>query len=200
MKKAVFTILLGIGFLISNIGLAEEIKTRSRETKSRCLEGVEFFTGFGWGKLRAKENYHLYPVIVDFDLNLKVLTQKFNFNPAQLLQFQIEPFISTVSQPDANVEIGTSFFFKFGLLPQSSKFQPYGKIGVGMVYMTQHTREQGTQFNFIDTAALGMHYFFRKNTAFTLEGRFRHLSNAGTDNPNSGINTYFVVVGLSYRF
>lgn len=42
--------------------------------------------------------------------------------------------------------------------------------------MSQHTKEQATQFNFIDQAALGMHYFFRKNTAFTLEGRLRHLS------------------------
>lgn len=172
----------------------------AKETKPKSLEAVEFLTGFGWGKLRVKQNYNLVPLIADFDFNLKPLIKKLNISPVQLVQFQIEPFISPVSSPDSNVEIGTSFFFKMGLLPQTSKFQPYAKIGAGMVYMTQHTREQGTQFNFIDQGALGMHYFFKKNTAFTLEGRFRHLSNASTASPNSGINTYFVVAGISYQF
>lgn len=191
------------GYLIAFTAAAlflSPISSHAEKTKPKSLEAVEFLTGFGWGKLRVKQNYNLYPLIVDFDLNLKPLIKKLSINPAQLLQFQIEPFISPVSSPNSNIEIGTSFFFKMGLLPQSSKFQPYAKIGMGMVYMSQHTREQGTQFNFIDQAALGMHYFFRKNTAFTLEGRFRHLSNAGIGGPNSGINTYFVLTGISYQF
>jgi opacity protein-like surface antigen len=170
------------------------------EAKPKYLEAIEFLTGFGWGKLREKDNYNLYPLVADFDFNLKPLTQKLNFNPRSLLQFQIEPFISGVSSPNANVEVGTSFFLKVGVLPQTSKFQPYIKAGVGMDYMTQHTREQATQFNFISTGGVGIHYFFRENTAFTLEGRYRHLSNAGIDHPNSGINTAFVLVGVTYRF
>lgn len=188
-----------IAFIAAALLLAPNI-SHAEKTKPKSLEAVEFLTGFGWGKLRVKQNYNLYPLIADFDFNLKPLIKKLNINPAQLLQFQIEPFISPVSSPNSNIEIGTSFFFKMGLLPQSSKFQPYAKIGAGMVYMSQHTREQGTQFNFIDQAALGMHYFFRKNTAFTLEGRFRHLSNAGIGGPNSGVNTYFVLTGISCQF
>ncbi len=172
----------------------------TQETKPKCLEAVEFFTGFGWGKLRWKRNYHLTPFMVDFDFNLKPLTQKLNFNPGQLLQFQIEPFISFVSSPDNNVETGTSFLLKVGLLPQTSKFQPFILAGPGMVYMTQHTREQSTQFNFIEQAGIGIHYFFRKNIALTLEGRFRHLSNSGIKHPNTGINTQFVIAGISYQF
>jgi hypothetical protein len=74
------------------------------------------------------------------------------------------------------------------------------KAGAGMVYMTQHTQEQATQFNFIEQGGIGMHYFFRKNTAFTIEGRLRHLSNSGTKHPNQGINTYLAVYGVTYRF
>jgi hypothetical protein len=198
MKKDAFllVILLAIALLISpirDLSCAETIKPKS-------LEGIEFFTGFGWGRLLAKKNYHLTPLMVNFDFNLKPLIQKLNFKPRQLFQFQIEPFISFVSSPDNNIETGTSFAFKLGILPQTSKFQPYIKAGLGMVYMTQHTREQSTQFNFIEQGGLGMHYFFRKNTAFTLEGRFRHLSNAGIDHPNHGINTYFAVAGITYQF
>lgn len=194
MKKSSFlVILLGVILLISNKDYAEEIKPK-------YLKGVEYLSGFAWGKLRTKDNYNLYPFLVDFDFDLKPLTRKLNFNPRQLLQFQIEPFISFVSSPEANIETGTSFFLKMGILPETAKFQPYIKLGLGMVYMTQHAREQSTQFNFIEQGGLGLHYFFRKNTAFTLEGRFRHLSNASIKHPNTGINTYFVVAGLSYRF
>jgi len=194
MKKSNFlVILLGVILLISKKDYAEEIKPK-------YLQAIEYLSGFAWGKLRTKDNYNLYPLLLNFDFNLKPLTRKLNFNPRQLLQFQIEPFISFVSSPETNVETGTSFFLKMGILPETAKFQPYVKLGLGMVYMTQHTREQSTQFNFIEQGGLGLHYFFRKNTAFTLEGRFRHLSNASIKHPNTGINTYFVVAGLSYRF
>ena len=194
MKRAAFfVIFLVAGLLLSDIGWVQEEKPKS-------LKGVEFFTGFGWGKLRRKGNYHLIPLIVDFDFDLKPLAKKFNFNPSSLLQFQVEPFISPVLSPDSNVEIGTSFLFKMGLLPQTAKFQPFILAGLGMVYMTQHTREQSTQFNFTEQGGLGIHYFFRKNIAFTLQGRFRHLSNAGIDHPNTGINTQFIIAGLSYQF
>ena len=192
-KHATFAFFILTFFHFLCAGLAQE-------TKPKALESIEVLTGFGWGKLRAKQNYNLYPLIVDFDFDLKPLTNKLNLFPAQLIQFQIEPFISFVSSPDSNVEVGTALFFKIGLLPQSWKFQPYAKIGAGIVYMSQHTREQGMQFNFIEQGALGMHYLFRKNTAFTMEGRIRHLSDASITRPNSGINTYFVVAGLTYRF
>jgi hypothetical protein len=184
------------------LGMAVPLPTScfAQETNPRCLEAIEVMTGFGWGKLRVKDNYNLYPVAVDFDLSLKPLVNKFNFNPPVLLQFQIEPYLAGVSSPESGLETGVSFFIKIGLLPQTHKLQPYVKVGTGLSYMTLHTREQSTQFNFIDTASLGLHYFFNRNTAFTLEGRYRHLSNAGIDEPNSGINTAFILAGISYRF
>jgi len=194
MKKlVVFVMLLAASLLLSEMGWAQE-------EKPKCLEAIEFLTGFGWGKLRQREDYHLTPFIVAFDFNLKPLTKKFNFNPSSLLQFQIEPFISFIFSPDNNVETGTSFLLKMGLLPQTSKFQPFIFAGLGMAYMTQHTLEQSTQFNFTEQAGIGVHYFIRKNIALTLEGRYRHLSNASIDHPNAGINTQFALAGISYRF
>lgn len=192
-KNSLFIILLVVGLFVASSVWAEK-------TTSKCLEGVEFFTGFAEGKLSEKEDYQLTPFMIAFDFNLKLLTQKINFNPAQLLQFQIEPFISFASSPDTNMETGAAFLFKIGILPQSAKFQPYIKAGLGMVYMTQHTREQSTQFNFTEQVGVGAHYFFGKNTAFTLEGCYRHLSNASMKRPNRGIETYYVLTGISYLF
>jgi hypothetical protein len=180
--------------LLANVS-AEETK------KSKCLEAIEFLTGFVWGgKLQAQKDYRRIPFLVAFDFNLKPLTEKIKFNPRSLLQFQIEPSISYITSPHSNFELGTMFFFKMGLLPQTSKFQPYVKAGVGMLYMTLHTREQSTQFNFQEQGGAGFHYFFKNNLAFTLEGRFGHLSNAGMGKRNHGINTYNALAGVTYQF
>lgn len=183
---------LSLFFLCSGYG--EEKKNKN------SLQGIEYFTGFAQGRLREKRNYSATPLIVDFDFNLKPLTGKIGFNPAGLLQFQLEPFISTVYRPDTNAEIGNSFLIKIGFLPENFKFQPYFKGGLGMVYITQQTREQATQFNFIEYAGGGIHYFFNKNTALTFEGRYRHLSNAAIKRPNKGIETYFLLAGVSLLF
>lgn len=194
MKKCLFFILLlSLSLLAINTGRAEE-------KKRNPLVGIEFLSGFGWGELVRKPDYNLIPFLIGFDFDLKPLTQKINFNPPQLLQFQIEPFISYVSHPISNIETGTSFLLKLGILPETSRFQPYIKAGPGIVYMSLHTRGQSTQFNFTEQGCVGMHYFFSKNTALTLEGRFRHLSNAGIKEPNHGINTYCATAGIYYKF
>ena len=192
MKRKYLLGILIVLFVV-NSSFAEEAKRTS-------LKGVEFLTGFIQSKLRVKGNYRLIPIIVDFDFDLKPLLQKIKFDTRSLLQFQLEPYIAPVCQPDANVELGNSFALKIGLLPDTSKFQPYLKAGLGMAYMTQHTREQGTQFNFTEFGGVGMHYFFKKNVALTVEYRFRHLSNCGIDDPNSGINSHFALMGVTYQF
>jgi len=170
-------------------------------TQSKCLSSIEFLTGFAWGKLRvAKRNYNAIPFMLDLDLDLKPLLEKIHIAPRPLVQFVIEPFASFITSPSSDAEIGNSFLVKIGCLPESSKFQPYFVGGAGMLYISLHTHEQGTQFNFIEYAGLGAHYYFAKDTALTLEGRFRHLSNAGIGSPNTGINSYFIVSGITKRF
>lgn len=194
MKKTVIlAALLGFVFFSASVSSAEE-------TKQENLRGIEFLTGFGWGKLKGQAGYNLVPFSVAFDFDLKGLAEKINFEPKQLLQFQIEPFIGFISRPRNDLETGTIFWLKMGFTPETWKFQPYAKLGAGLDYMSLHTREQSTQFNFTEQCALGLHYFFAANTAFTLEGRWRHLSNSGISEPNHGINSYSINSGIAYRF
>jgi hypothetical protein len=184
------------------------VQSKSQETEritakdNKCLIGIEFLSGYARAnKIRRKEDIKEIPFMVDFDLDLKPLLKKFNFNPPVLTQFQIEPFISSIYQPgNNNIEAGTAFWFKFGLLPETLKIQPYVKFGIGFDYMTLHTINQTTQLNFISQLGFGVHYFFLKNIAITCEGRYRHLSNAGIKTPNRGINTYFILGGLAWRY
>ena len=170
--------------------------------ETKCLAGIEFLSGYGrGGNIRRKDDIQEIPFMLDIDLNLKPLLTKVNFNLPVLAQFQIEPFISSIYEPvKDNLEGGVAFWFKFGLLPETWEFQPYVKFGAGFDYMSLHTLNESTQFNFISQAAFGMHYFFLKNTALTVEGRYRHLSNAGIKEPNRGINSYFILGGIAYRY
>lgn len=172
----------------------------AEQAKEKCLQGIEILSGFGVAKLREKGSYHVSPLLVDFDFDAKPLFKKIGINDPALLQFVLEPFVSYVSSPNGNAEIGNNFLIKVGFVPDTWKIQPYFKGGVGFVYITQHTREQGSQFNFNEYTGLGAHYFFKKNLALTVEYRYRHLSNAGMRSPNSGINTNYGICGLSYQF
>ncbi|MCM8796944.1 MAG: acyloxyacyl hydrolase [Candidatus Omnitrophica bacterium] len=164
------------------------------------FSAIELLTGFSSGWLKEKGHYQLTPILVAFDFDLKPLLQKINLTPKSAVQFQLEPFLSYAYNPNSNIETGASFLLKIGILPETSRLQTYFKGGVGLVYMTLHTREQSTQFNFSEQAGVGIEYLFCKNTAFIIEGRFRHMSNSSIKRPNHGINTYFILTGIAYRF
>jgi len=212
-----FVLILLALFLLCDYSFADEgVKASEQEYENKqeevlkeqekTLKAIEFLSGFGWNKLDSKTvfdkkpDYYLIPFTVDFDFNLKKLTKKFGFNPSSLVEFQLEPQISYVASPASNVEIGSSFMLKLGFLPETSKFQPYIKGGLGLIYMTQRTQEQSTKFNFSETAGVGMHYYFKKDMSLVAEFRYRHVSNAGIDKPNNGINTYFVLTGVSLKY
>ena len=203
MKKtvlAVFIFFANILFCAATSRASSIPSSPIQEPKAECLQTIDFLAGFGWGNLHGQNGYRFIPFLADFGFNLKGFLNKFSLSPKSLIQFQIEPFIGPIYSPHDNLEMGNTFWLKFGLLPDTSKFQPYVKAGAGFDYMTMHSHEQSTQFNFIEQGAIGMHYFFSKNNAFTLEGRMRHLSNASIDEPNHGINTYYVVTGITHRF
>jgi len=171
-----------------------------KQARKGCLSGIELLSGFGLAHLDGKGAYHVIPFYVDLDFDLKPLLSKIGIHPVGLLQFVEEPFLAGVSNPKGNLEVGNNFLIKIGLLPETSRIQPYFKGGAGFLYMSQHTLEQGTQFNFNEYAGFGIHFFLNKSLAFTMEYRYRHLSNAGIKQPNHGINSNFGILGLSYLF
>jgi len=161
---------------------------------------LEFLTGYGAARIKQKGVYHVIPLFVGVNFDLTTLLEKHKIRFPCSLTFVVEPFISYVYTHTRNVEVGNNFAFKIGFLPETSRFQPYFKGGSGPMFMSQHTREQGTQFNFNDFGALGVHYFFTKTAALTFEYRFRHISNAEIKKPNRGIDSHFGLCGVAFLF
>jgi lipid A 3-O-deacylase len=102
---------------------------------------------------------------------------------------------------------GTHSIGDFGITPVlrlqangSEKFVPYVELGIGAHYLTERTISQykqfSTNFQFGDHIAAGIK--FGEHDAFAIAYRLQHLSNAGIDHPNPGIN--FHQIRLEYNF
>lgn len=203
MKLLTAVVIINVVLFASvSLNWAEEIPQSSADTlqEHRSLEAIEFLSGFGFGEMRDKDNARIYPLILNLDFDLSRPAERIGLYPPGMLQFVLEPYFFTYDQPETNIEAGVAFLIKVGFVPKTWRFQPYFKGGIGLSYMTLRTHEQGEKFNFIEYGSMGAHYFIDDNWALTAEYRFRHLSNADMASPNKGINTKFVIAGLTYRF
>ncbi len=168
--------------------------------KAYALDGIEVFSGYLDGRLDdTKKDYQAVPLLVGLIFDLKPLTSKIGINPKGRVDFILEPFINTVTSPNSNVEVGSNFLFEY-VFPLSEKFQPYVKGGIGALYMSQHTLEQSTQYNFLPQGGGGIRYFLKDNVALNFEYRYRHLSNASLKSPNSGIDANMYLGGVTIFF
>jgi len=153
--------------------------------------------------LSERDDYVTVPVGLRFGFDIKPLIEKFKFSKyifkkASLLEFTVEPFMAGVISPDSNFETGCGLLLKYGY--RFGKFLPFVDAGTGLQYTTQHTREEATQWCFQVQGGGGFYYFFEENKALSFEYRFRHFSNAGTKEPNKGVDTYGFYIGFSYFF
>jgi len=79
------------------------------------------------------------------------------------------------------------FAFKWIFAPKQS-VRPYFEIGGGTLFTNVRVPEGSSRVNFTTSGALGLH-FLRKKYYWSAEVRFMHISNAGINHPNPGINT-----------
>ena len=80
--------------------------------------------------------------------------------------------------------------YEFGS-PKSSRFVPYVEAGIGGIYTDFQREGQGSRINFNPVAGVGV----RMGSAFIVL-RAHHLSNAGLNDDNRGINS--VVLGFGF--
>jgi hypothetical protein len=77
-----------------------------------------------------------------------------------------------------------------------SRFVPFFDGGEGIVLTTLDDLRLGGPFEFSSQVGGGLHYFYSAQGAITIAARYRHISNAGIKDENSGLNTVFVTVGI----
>jgi len=197
-KKTLLTLIsicLLLVFIASPVW-SESNATSSTEKPHKWLKEIGFLTGYGTASLEKKSaDYEVIPILPRFGFDINPIKGNIGGD----LELIAEPIMNIVISPDANVEFGASFLLKYsGHI--TSRIAPYIEGGIGMVNTTQHTHEQGTQFNFLPQVGAGLQFFLNNNLALTGGYRYRHMSNAGLSDDNSGINHHFILVGVSYFF
>jgi hypothetical protein len=156
----------------------------------------EFGLVSGWmdGNLKRQDDYQMVPLYLQFGFDITPYKKL----PGSL-KFVLEPFFNSVISPDKNIEIGNDFILKYSQ-PILKRFSLYVEGGLGMMFTSQHTTEQATQFNFTEQAGSGISYFFTKNKSLNFGYRYRHFSNCDIKSPNKGIDMDGFLVGISILY
>jgi opacity protein-like surface antigen len=204
LRKGLFVFIF---FLLSLNGYAASVE------QPKYLKELGVLTGYGRTSVDDKDDYIAMPVHfrVGVDMDKMQLgycdwvergAKKFfnkDFHPQGYTEFVMEPFVSYVPQPDTNAEFGLVLLSKFAY-PLTPKVHPYIFAGGGVMYITQHLREQSTQYNFTPQLGVGVSLFLKENMALDVEWRWRHFSNAMIKRPNDGVNLKMIFVGVSWFF
>lgn len=114
--------------------------------------------------------------------------------------FNVEPFYGQTISPGSSPETGCGLMLRFNLPAIRDRLQFFIEGGVGPIYIGETTEEQGGHFNFIDQAGGGVSWHLSKHLSAECAYRFRHVSNAGLDSPNSGINGNSYLLALNWRY
>jgi hypothetical protein len=203
MRRTVLHVVMSMNLLalfLVSLSPATSDATPQEEKSDECLREIGLLTGYGSAPLRKKaSDYEVIPLLLQFGFDIDPLAKKLHIDTEGTFEGVIEPFANLVTKPDTNAEVGFSLLLKYSH-NITSRLAPFIEAGAGMIYTTQHTHEQGTQFNFTPQAGIGLQFLLTKQWALTGGYRYRHLSNAGIDEDNVGIDHHFGLVGLSYFF
>lgn len=81
-----------------------------------------------------------------------------------------------------------------------TRWVPFIDAGAGVTLTDIGPPDLSTRFQFNTQAGVGVRRFITRHSALTLQYRFFHISNAGIDDPNHGVNTSMFYAGISWFF
>jgi hypothetical protein len=195
MKKHLFRFIRL--FLLVCVFIPGNLKAAGTDThKGVHLDEIAIGSGYAWGHMKFTEaDFNAVPLFLRFGFDMNSV---FGMTDSKgTLQIALEPFCNPVSRPESGVETGLNVFFRY-LHPVTASVKLVSEIGSGPIYLSVNSEEQGKAgFNFLNQFGLGSRVAVTDNSALTFGYRFRHISNAGTSQPNRGINTNALVLSYS---
>ncbi|MBM4245370.1 MAG: acyloxyacyl hydrolase [Deltaproteobacteria bacterium] len=143
------------------------------------IEVIPFYARFAW----------LFPDVIDEPL------ANVNLN----LKWFLEPWVAGVTSPKQNA-------VEFGITPIGLKLEydagqqvvPFLIAGTGVMYTGLGGYDLSGPFEFASFGGAGIELFLTDQLAMSFAWRWRHISNAGIEEPNRGLDTQFVMVGLDW--
>ncbi|MGH7889427.1 MAG: acyloxyacyl hydrolase [Thermodesulfobacteriota bacterium] len=100
-------------------------------------------------------------------------------------------------EPNDGFSAGVNFIVRYNLLSWN-RFVPFAEAGTGIGFLDFDLVDQEDGFIFYPQAGLGFHYFLTGLFSVDTSLRFHHISNAGTNQPNNGIHSGLVLLGVTF--
>ncbi len=101
--------------------------------------------------------------------------------------------------PDAAYVIGVTPLLRY-TVATGSRWLPFAEGGFGPSFTDISEPDLSSRFEFNIQGGVGTHYFWSDRQAITFQIRYLHLSNAGFERPNIGVNTGFFLIGTTWFF
>jgi len=157
------------------------------------LQELSVNTGYGWSQ---RDNIQVVPLYLRFAWNFPDVIDdplhEHNIN----FRWYLEPWISGVKDHQNAVEFGLTMLGLKLEYDQGQQVVPFGIAGTGPMYTGLQGERLSGPFEFGSFGGGGIELFLTQQLALSFQYRFRHISNAGIKEPNPGLNTQFVLIGL----
>jgi len=158
------------------------------------LQEMSFTTGYGFSD---RGNVQIVPAYARFAwLFPDVIDEPLARNHLNLKWF-LEPWIAGVTNGQNAIEVGIT---PIGLKLEYDAGQqvvPFLIAGTGAMYTgLQGGLGLSGPFEFASFGGAGINLFLTDTLALSFSWRWRHMSNAGIKDPNRGLDTQFVLIGL----
>ena len=109
-----------------------------------------------------------------------------------------EVILSSINDGSSTVEAGLTPLFFSLRYDRGQALVPFVEGGEGLLYTDLRGERLGSRFQFSSQAGAGLHWLLDENLAVTAAYRLRHISDAGITRQNSGLNTDFYMIGVTY--
>jgi hypothetical protein len=110
----------------------------------------------------------------------------------------IEGLFSHFYETNSAMELGGGPLLRYRMV--RDWVQPYAEVGVGMLYNDLKNFSLESRLLFSVSGAVGVEIPVGERFGVTAGYRFRHISNAGQDEVNPGLNSNVLAVGASYLY
>jgi hypothetical protein len=199
LQQRFFFILIILFLIMFSAGMAmgSDENSPSSPAANRLFSESAFITGFGSASIN-EGHYQTALLIWHLGMNLDRVFPSLKTHKGKL-SFFIEPQFNPVFNPEADFEFGLGLGLQYQY-PIMERLSAYVLASVGPHYISVVTDDQANGFIFSDMAGAGIYYRLTDRSAINVGYRFRHLSNAEMECPNSGIDSHFGVIGYSIFF
>lgn len=183
--------------LISGVVLGGNTPPDSATTSRVNFSQSGFLIGLPIQYERLPEGKYV-PILLQGNLDFRIKKASALEEKNSRFYFYLEPTVNPVMIPDttSSIEMGGSVGFKYGYY-----FNPNNSLkihaGIGGQYHHLESAVQAQGYIFAHNAGLSYQRNLKGGKLYTTVGyRYRHLSNYGIKQPNTGIGNHFVLFGI----